>query len=37
MAKFEDYANKYKHVRMERHNSILQIAFHTNGGTLNWQ
>ena len=36
MAKFEDYVNKYKHVRMERRNGILQISFHTNGGTLKW-
>jgi enoyl-CoA hydratase/carnithine racemase len=36
MIKFEDYANKYKHVRMERRNGILQIRLHTNGGTLKW-
>lgn len=36
MAKYEDYANKYQHVRMERRNGILQISFHTNGGTLKW-
>jgi enoyl-CoA hydratase/carnithine racemase len=36
MAKFEDYVNKYKHVRMERRNGILQIAFHTNGEPLKW-
>ncbi|HLB89432.1 MAG TPA: hypothetical protein VJK29_17390, partial [Terriglobales bacterium] len=36
MIKFEDYANKYKHVRMERRNGILQISLHTNGGTLKW-
>jgi enoyl-CoA hydratase/carnithine racemase len=36
MIKFEDYANKYKHIRMERRNGILQIQLHTNGGTLKW-
>jgi len=36
MIKFEDYANKYKHIRMERRNGILQISLHTNGGTLKW-
>lgn len=36
MIKFEDYANKYKHVRMERRNGILQITFHTQGGSLKW-
>jgi len=25
MVKFEDYANKYQHIRMERRNGILQI------------
>jgi enoyl-CoA hydratase/carnithine racemase len=36
MAKFEDYANKYQTIRMERRNGILQIMFHTNGGPLQW-
>ena len=36
MAKFEDYANTYEHVQMERRNGILQITFHTDGGTLQW-
>ena len=36
MARFEDYAGKYKHVQMERRNGILQIRFHTDGGTLQW-
>jgi len=36
MVKFEDYANKYKHIRMERRNGILQIQLHTNGETLKW-
>ena len=36
MAKFEDYANTYKHVQMERRNGILQIRFHTDGGPLQW-
>src|SRR6266508_1757610 len=36
MIKFEDYVNKYKHIRMERRNGILQISLHTNGGTLKW-
>jgi enoyl-CoA hydratase/carnithine racemase len=36
MIKFEDYVNKYKHIRMERRNGILQIQLHTNGGTLKW-
>lgn len=36
MIKFADYANKYKHIRMEQRDGILQIQLHTNGGTLKW-
>ena len=36
MARFEEYANKYEHIRMERRDGILQITFHTNGDTLLW-
>lgn len=36
MASFEQYSDKYQTVRMERRNGILQITFHTNGGTLQW-
>jgi len=36
MAKFEEYANKYKTIRMERRKGILQITFHTNGGTFQY-
>jgi len=36
MAKFDDYANKYKTIRMERRDGILQMAFHTDGGPLRW-
>ncbi len=36
MAKFNEYANKYKTVRMERKNGILLMTLHTNGGTLQW-
>ncbi|MBI3247267.1 MAG: enoyl-CoA hydratase/isomerase family protein [Deltaproteobacteria bacterium] len=36
MAKFDDYANKYKTIRMERRNGILQMSFHTDGGPLRW-
>jgi len=33
MSKFEDYANKYKTIRMERRNGILQMQLHTNSGS----
>lgn len=36
MIKFENYKDKYQHVRMERRDGILQIAFHTGGGALIW-
>jgi enoyl-CoA hydratase/carnithine racemase len=36
MSKFEEYSNKYHTVRMERREGILQITFHTNGGSLQW-
>jgi enoyl-CoA hydratase/carnithine racemase len=36
MARFEEYANKYQTIRMERRNGILQITFHTDGGPLRW-
>lgn len=36
MITFDDYANKYKTIRMERRNGILQITFHTEGGPLRW-
>lgn len=36
MARFDDYAEKYHHVRLERRNGILQMQLHTDGGTLHW-
>jgi enoyl-CoA hydratase/carnithine racemase len=36
MATFEDYAEKYQAVRMERRDGILQLTFHTHGGPLQW-
>ena len=36
MAEFEEYANKYQNMRMERRDGILQITFHTEGGSLKW-
>ena len=34
MKSFEEYGNKYETVRMERRNGIIQVTFHTNGGTM---
>ena len=36
MARLEDYADKYQTVKMERRNGILQVTFHTRGGSLEW-
>ena len=36
MSKLEDYAGKYKSVRMERRHGILQMTLHTEGGPLRW-
>ena len=34
--KLDEYANKYKHAKLERRNGILQVTLHTNGGELQW-
>ena len=31
MKHFEEYAHKYRNVRMERRDGILQMTFHSNG------
>jgi hypothetical protein len=36
MSTFESYANKYKTIRMERRDGILQMTLHTDGGPLRW-
>ena len=36
MKSFEEYANKYSNIRMTRRDGILQITFHTNGGSMQW-
>jgi enoyl-CoA hydratase/carnithine racemase len=36
MMKFEHYVNKYKHIRLERRDGILQMQLHTNGETVIW-
>ena len=36
MAAFDEYADKYRSVRMERRDGILQITFHTDGDSLQW-
>lgn len=34
--RLDDYKDKYKNIKFERRDDILQITFHTNGGPLLW-
>lgn len=36
MTVFSDYCDKYSSVRMRRENGILEMQFHTDGGSLRW-
>lgn len=36
MATFEEYSTKYKSIKMERRNGVLQMTLHTDGGELQW-
>src|SRR5262249_27523673 len=36
MTRFDDYATKYRTIRMDRRDGILQMTFHTDGGPLQW-
>ncbi len=36
MVKLEEYENKYETVKFERRNGILQVTFHSHGGSLKW-
>lgn len=36
MAKFDEYYGKYKTIKMERRNGILQMTLHTQGKELQW-
>jgi enoyl-CoA hydratase/carnithine racemase len=36
MSNFDEYSQKYRSIRMERRNGILQITLHTDGDTLQW-
>lgn len=36
MSTFAEYENKYSSVRMRRENGILEMQFHTDGGSLRW-
>jgi enoyl-CoA hydratase/carnithine racemase len=36
MTSFAEYVDKYERIRMEREDGILQMTFHTDGGSLRW-
>jgi enoyl-CoA hydratase/carnithine racemase len=36
LIKFDDYANRYTTIKMERRNGILQMTLHTNNAELKW-
>ena len=36
MSRFDDYANKYSQIRLERRNGILQMTLHTDGAPVLW-
>ena len=36
MATFDDYAERYRHIKMERRDGILQITLHSDGDSLRW-
>ena len=36
MATLDEYANKYETVKFERRDGILQVTFHSHGGSLKW-
>jgi hypothetical protein len=36
LIKFDDYARKYQHIKMERRDGILQMTLHTNDAELKW-
>ena len=36
MSSLAEYENKYETVKFERRNGILQVTFHSNGGSLKW-
>ena len=36
MATFQQYSDRYEHVRMTRKDGVLEVVLHTNGGSLVW-
>ena len=36
MTQFNDYSHKYKHIKMDCEEGILQLTLHTDGKALVW-
>jgi len=36
MSQLSDYADKFETIKLERHDGILQMTLHTDGGSLQW-
>ena len=36
MAVFSRYSESFSHIRMKRSDGILELMFHSNGGSLDW-
>jgi enoyl-CoA hydratase/carnithine racemase len=34
--RFDDYADRYRSIKMRREDGVLELTFHTNGGPLEW-
>lgn len=37
MSRFEDYADRFPHVRITRNDGVIEIAIHRDGGTALWE
>lgn len=37
MIRFEDYQDRFKYIRLERHDGILEVTFHRDGGQAVWE
>lgn len=36
MSELKDYQNKYRNIKFERRDGVLQMSLHTNGGPMQW-
>src|SRR6266404_9168435 len=36
MKSLQEYSDRYRNIRFERRDGILQVTLHTNGGTMQW-